>query len=70
MHPEDLGPGLFEDLPLLLDGGGIDPVLGVEESPFTFILCLQDPLNALEAWSRAACLGKRSPSKVSDPSPK
>jgi hypothetical protein len=46
VHPEDLRAGLLEDLPLLLDRRGVDPVLGVEDSPAAGLLGRQHPLDA------------------------
>ena len=61
VDPEDLPAGLLEDLPLLLDGRGVDPVLGVQQPALGSAARRPAIRSTLaRAASRAACLSARS----------
>ena len=46
VDPEDLPAGLLQNLPLLLDRRGVDPVLGVEQPALALPLGREHPLDA------------------------
>ena len=62
VNPEDLPTGLFQNLPLLLHGGGVDPVLGVQQSTLAVALGRHHPIDAGQGrfQRRPAC--RRGPS--------
>ena len=46
VHPENLGAGFLDDLPLFLDRWGVNPVLRVEDRALGCLLRRQHPANA------------------------
>lgn len=46
VDPEDLSTGFLQNLPFLLDGWCIDPVLGIQQSALAFLLGGQHPIDA------------------------
>ena len=49
VDPEDLGTRLLQDLALLLDRRGVDPVLGIQDASLAVLLRRQHPLDAGQA---------------------
>ena len=63
VHPEDLSAGLLQYLPLLLDRGGVDPILGIQEPAAAPLLGSQDAIDAGQRRIRARPACRRGPSE-------
>jgi len=67
VHPEDLGAGLLDDLAFFLDGGCIDPVLGVADAGLAAPLGGDHAVDRGQGLLAHLLLGERAAAEVVGP---